>query len=193
MATAATEDDQAADKTAQSWVLAIYGSAITDIRWAKEQSWKVVQWSFALFGGIIALYRFPFANLKRPSWLVFPALAIGAAAGTIFYLLDLHRFAKESRHKTDRAEDEAPRIAHVVLGEPEREEPVEADALEQVKKRLGNRKKRDRNHRCILGVQIAVVVLSAILTVWGLSGIHALPDTSGTPAKTASSSQSTPQ
>lgn len=138
-------DDSDAER---AWFLTVYELAVADTRWAKEQSWRVVQWLFALFGAVLTLYRYPFARAEPWSFAVI-VLTLGAVSA--FYLWQLHAFAASARVKSSKIDQSMPSGVRKILGE----------------------RGRDPSHTTLLVVQLAALVLSCVLTIKGLWWIHA--------------------
>ena len=139
------------DNAEREWLAAVYDTAISDTRWAKEQGWRATEWSLVLSGGVLALYRYPFHT--APVWIF---VLISAALATLFnyYLCRLHVFAKKSRSRNDAIKKLMP---------------------EKVQYIVGNRGS-DPNHVGFLVVQIIVIWCSFGLVVAGLNWIHAKPN-----------------
>ena len=66
---------------------------VSDVRWAKEQGWKVLQWTVLLQA---AIYAASTQIGEVPVWVYFVLTLIVAFAASA-YLIDLHIFAKKSR------------------------------------------------------------------------------------------------
>jgi hypothetical protein len=131
------------------WLLALYQMSHSDVRWCKEQGWRAVSWTFALFGAISALYRYPFAKAPLcPFVIIVLAIMIAFA----FYARGLQSFAKEARERSDK---------------------IEARAPVEVRDLLASRG-TDPNYEFLLYIQIAIVALASGVTIAGLRWIHQL-------------------
>jgi hypothetical protein len=132
-------------KTRSDWLRLLYQLAHSDIRWAKEQGWRVVNWALLLFGASLALHKF----LLSASLWVFALLDAVIAVIAVLYLVDLHQFAVVSRETGSRIQGEVPEIGGVL-----------------------SHRKWDRDHVAYLVVKIAVVVVSLVLTVLALQSVR---------------------
>ena len=128
-------------KTRLDWLRLLYQLAHSDIRWAKEQGWRVVNWALLLFGASLALYKF---LLDTPLW-VFALLDAGIAVIAILYLVDLHQFAAVNRETGSRIQAQVPEVDGIL-----------------------SHRKLDRDHVAYLVVKLVVVVVSLVLTVLAL-------------------------
>ncbi len=75
------------------WEKLQYQNSISDIRWAKEQSWKAIQWIILLFAAISGLAL----KLKNEKVLI-EILSIFVAGIACYYLIDLYNFARKTRN-----------------------------------------------------------------------------------------------
>jgi hypothetical protein len=140
------EQDTDAEKKARSdWPRLFYQLAHSDIRWAKEQGWKVVNWALLLFGASLALYKF----LLDTSLWVFAFLDAVIAVIAIVYLVDLHQFAAGNRETASRIQAQVPEIDGIL-----------------------SHRKWDRDHVVYLVVKISIVVISLVLTVLALRSVR---------------------
>lgn len=93
-----------------SWLPTLYEIAHAEIRWAKEQGWRVVNWALVLFGGLIAV-----AKLLQPTpWYYFAALALLVLLAGYFFVDDLHESAASARGNADRIEKRIPGAAELL-------------------------------------------------------------------------------
>lgn len=134
----------------REWLATVYQTAIADTRWAKEQGWRATQWSLAMFGGLLALYKYPFQ--RAPVW-PFAIMSLLLAMLFTYYIINLHGFAVKSRSRNDEIKRSMP---------------------EPVREILGGRD-ADPNHVKFLIAQIVVIWLAFALCSAGLSWIHGNP------------------
>jgi hypothetical protein len=132
------EKSQALGDPPDDWVKIWYQTAHSDIRWAKEQGWRALQWTVVLLAGLVAAAR----QIGSIPQQVFLILIFTVAAFAIFYQADLHKFAKHSRSITE-------------------------GVLKKVPGRKENLPKRkfDPDHRLYLIVRIAVILGAAVFAV----------------------------
>ena len=129
------------NKTRLDWLRLLYQLAHSDIRWAKEQGWRVVNWALLLFAASLGLYKF----LHDVSLWVFALLDAGIGVIAILYLADLHQFAAVSRDTGSRIQAHMPKIDDILT-----------------------HRAWDRNHVAYFVVKVTVVVVSLVLTVLAL-------------------------
>jgi len=88
-----------------AWLRTLYQIAHSDTRWAKEQGWRVVNWTLLLFGALLAI-----AHLLMPhfSIIAFVIAGVFVLAVGICYLVDLHRWALRTRGNAERLEAQIP-------------------------------------------------------------------------------------
>jgi hypothetical protein len=131
----------AEQRTRSDWLRLFYQLAHSDIRWAKEQGWRVVNWALLLFGASLALYKF----LEDVSLWAFALLDAVVAVIAIVYLVDLHLFAAGNRETGSRIQSQVPGINGIL-----------------------SHRRWDRDHVAYLVVKISIVVISLVLTVLAL-------------------------
>lgn len=93
-----------------SWLRTFYETAQAEIRWSKEQGWRVVNWALVLFGGLIAVARI----LEPVPWYYFAALALLVLLAAFFFVDDLHDSAALARDNAGRIEREIPGVAELL-------------------------------------------------------------------------------
>lgn len=125
-----------------AWLRMLYQVAHSDTRWAKEQSWRVVNWGLLLFAANLGIYKF---LLEQVSPTVFALLDALVAVIAVLILLDLHRSASGTRATTSKIQAQIPDIDGIL-----------------------DRREVDREHVAYFGVQVAVVVVSLVLAVLAL-------------------------
>ena len=79
------------------WQKVLYQSYQSDIRWAKERGWRVVQGSVILLGALLAAEK----SIGGTAW-VWAGLAIALTVAAVLYLSDLYRFAAQSRSQVGK-------------------------------------------------------------------------------------------
>jgi hypothetical protein len=126
-------------KPNDEWCRVWYDAAHSDIQWAKERGWAALQSLVVLEAAFVAVKQTPWP-INHDALTV---LAAGAAIVATVYLVDLHRFAKNSRIIADRILD---------------------DVSEQ-KYYLGKRRARDRHHVFYLAAKLLMVGLATTLTI----------------------------
>ena len=131
----------------REWLSELYQLAHSDVRWAKEQGWRIASWTFALLAAILALYRDPFSHAPVCYFAIMVA-AIVISAGC--FLFDLDSFAREARTKSDSIETAMPERMKTIL--PKR------DAYP--------------NHASYLVVQLVSLLIAGAVTVLALNWIH---------------------
>lgn len=90
-----------------SWLRTLYETAHAEIRWSKEQGWRVVNWALVLFGGLIAV-----AKLLQPTpWYYFAAFALLVLLAAFFFVDELHDSAALARGNADGIEKQIPGAA----------------------------------------------------------------------------------
>ena len=77
------------------WVKILWQHLQSDIRWAKEQGWRSLQWVLLLLAALAT------TATKIPSWILIPAAFIVGVVG-VYYQCDLHEFAKRARTPSDK-------------------------------------------------------------------------------------------
>jgi len=127
------------DPEVASWLRSLYQLAHSDIRWMKEQGWRVVNWALLLYGAVLGIARFFLP--QTPPWL-FISVDVGILLVAIWYLVDLHLSGVSTRQTSARIEAQIPERAK--LWEPRTHDP---------------------NHVLYLGIQLAIVVVSFVLLV----------------------------
>jgi hypothetical protein len=120
------------------WKKLLVELAWSDIRWAKEQGWKVLQWSIVLLAAVYAASR-QLQDIPVGVYILF-VVAIGFIA--VWYLVDLHTFAKDSRD----------RFRTLAEGVSELSDVLSPSGF-------------DPDHKLYLAVQILVVSAAAIVLV----------------------------
>ena len=88
-----------------AWLRMLYQIAHSDIRWAKEQGWRVVNWTLLLYGALLGT-----AHLLTPHFSITAFVIAGVfvlAVGT-YCLVDLHRWALRTRGNAERLEAHIP-------------------------------------------------------------------------------------
>ncbi len=88
-----------------TWLRTLYGLAQSNIRWAKEQGWRVVGWYLALLGGILTLYKYLLSSV--PLW-VFVKLTIVLTLIAAWFLWRLNEAARSARATSIRIESTLP-------------------------------------------------------------------------------------
>lgn len=122
------------------WERLRYSGAFSDLRWAKEQGWRVTQWTVALVGAIYWL-----SKVVDGPFELFVALLAGTVVVSVSFLISLQGFAI-SRRADLRKYDAHDRYKSKVLDLPDKE----------------------NNHPVLFGVRIAVVVATAVLVAWAV-------------------------
>ncbi len=125
-------------KPPDDWAKIWFQNAHSDMRWAKEQSWRALQWAVVLFAALAA------AASKLPDLptTLFVILALCVAIIAIYYLLDLHWFGRRSRETSERLVREIPGRAEFL---PKRH--------------------TDPHHYALFVVRIAVVIAALVMTL----------------------------
>lgn len=139
------------------WHKIWFQHAHSDSRWAKEQGWKVSQWTVVLIAGLVAAGR-QLTTVPVEVW--FMALVL-IEAFAIWYLLDLHRFGKTSRDTSER-----------LLKKP--------DELKAWREDLLPKREKDPHHYTHLVARIVVVVAAGVIgaaVVW--AAYHTTPTIPG--------------
>jgi pheromone shutdown protein TraB len=88
---------QGDDTDVDEWRRAWYHEAVTDIRWAKDRAWSVLQGAVILLAALLTASK---TISAIPSWLYasFVALLVVVA---VFWLSDLNEFAKKARNSVE--------------------------------------------------------------------------------------------
>jgi hypothetical protein len=123
------------------WLLLLYEQSHSDIRWAKEQSWRVVNWALLLFAANLGIHKY----LSNFSVLYFGLLDAAVAIIAVVYLADLHNFAHCSRSNGLKIEKQVPGLDGFL-----------------------KRRDTDRNHIVYFVVKITVVLVSLVIAVIAL-------------------------
>jgi len=89
-------EDTPSPPDADTWLLTLYELSHSDVRWAKEQGWRAVNWAFLLFGALVPLAKI---LLPQVHLMAFATLVFMLAVLAIGYLTELHLFAAESRRR----------------------------------------------------------------------------------------------
>jgi hypothetical protein len=131
-----------------TWLRTLYQLAHANINWDKEQGWRVVGWSLALLGGLIAIYRSPLSKSHVWPFAVLVAVLVIVA---IWYLARLNKAAQLARATAVRIESTLP---HEILP-------------------LGERSTAGAQ-RIFLILQVLLLVVAGILTVIALVRIHGI-------------------
>ena len=77
-----------------AWLRTWYQLAHADVRWAKEQGWRVVNWGLLILGALVAVAKYASA---QASPIVFSLIGAAVVIVAIAWLVDLHRFAEYGR------------------------------------------------------------------------------------------------
>ena len=135
----AAPQEELEDHERASWLRTLYQVAHSDTRWAKEQSWRVINWTLLLFGGLLGI-----ARLLRPhvSITAFLIATVPVLVVAVFYLIGLHRWALSTRGTAERIEAQIPDIASVL-----------------------DRRRPGAKHYFYLTVQLAVVFVAFVFSV----------------------------
>ena len=139
-----TEPNDSHNNDSDNWRIAKYHEILTDIRWAKEHMSRVVQWTVLLQAALIAVSK----SISAISPWLYGALSIGVASTAIWWLIDLHRFGRNTRSRLDEL---------LKTMTPQSQES-----------------KFDRNHSRYLMVDILVVVFSTFIAAYGIFSLSAL-------------------
>ena len=123
------------------WLRLLYQLAHSDIRWAKEQGWRVVNWALLLYAANLGLHRL-LKDVPTTSFALLDA-AIGVIA--VVYLADLHHFASGTRASAFMIQAQIPGVGGFL-----------------------QHRQSDRNHVAYFVVQVAVVIVSLVLAVLAL-------------------------
>ena len=126
------------DDDRSSWLRTLYQIAHSDTRWAKEQGWRVVNWSLLLFAALLAVSKYVLAEV---SWIAFGVIAVLVVVVAIIFLLDLSQFGAGTRRTSSQIQKEIP------------------DASEILDQRSG-----DRDQTFYLTIQIVVLIVALALT-----------------------------
>lgn len=94
-----------------SWLQTFYKISQSETRWAKEQGWRVVNWTLTLFGALLAIQGFLFPNIP---WFVFPIIGFGVLLIAFFYLGKLHFYAATTRGNADRIEKKIGNVSEIL-------------------------------------------------------------------------------
>lgn len=127
------------DKEKGSWLRTLYQTAHSDIRWAKEQGWRVVNWALLLFAALLAIARYPLSSVPATAFAAVDALVLLVA---MVFLVELHLWAAATRRTAAKIEKE---IGDLVT--------------------LLERRAEDRNHYFYLVIQLLVVIAAFVLAV----------------------------
>ena len=119
------------DSETTSWLQTLYQVAHSDTRWAKEQGWRVVNWTLLLFGALLGIQKIV-PNLPLCAFLVGDAVVVFVAG---FYLIDLQSWSSGMRRTADKIENRIPNVASIL-----------------------ERRILDRNHYKYLVIQFLVIV-----------------------------------
>ncbi|MEK7815586.1 MAG: hypothetical protein AAB294_02060 [Pseudomonadota bacterium] len=89
-----------------AWLRTLYQLTHSDTRWAKEQGWRVVNWTLLLFGALLAI-----AHLLAPhfSLCAFVIAGLFLLAVGIYYLVGLHCWALSNRRSAEQLEAQIPK------------------------------------------------------------------------------------
>lgn len=88
-----------------AWLRTLYQLTHSDTRWAKEQGWRVVNWTLLLFGALLAIAKWPAPYFSLCAFVIANLflLAVG-----IYYLLDLHCWTQSNRKSAEQLEAQIP-------------------------------------------------------------------------------------
>ena len=95
-----------------SWLRTLYQIAHSDTRWAKEQGWRVVNWTLLLFGALLGLAKYLNPQISPIAFSFIYAVILIAA---IIYLVELHCWAKDTRSTSARIEEEIPDVEGILI------------------------------------------------------------------------------
>jgi hypothetical protein len=126
----------AEEDSRSEWEIAGYQEALADIRWAKERMGEIVQWAVILLGALTAVAR-TVSAFGSCSFVTFGVLVSGCA---IWWLIDLHLFARKTRDRVDSLLERAPAV-------------------------MRPKRPRDRNHVKYLAIQSIVIVIACAVAV----------------------------
>ncbi len=127
------------DPERTSWLRTLYQVSHSDIRWAKEQGWRIVNWTLLLFSALLGLAKYLHPQISPITFAYVDAVIVIVA---IVYLAELHIWAAGTRRTAAKIEDEIADVTTIL-----------------------ERRSHDRNHLFYLGVQLLVVVGACILVV----------------------------
>lgn len=109
-----SEGDRPRASDAGDWQRLYYQLAHSDIRWSKEQGWRVVNWALLLYGAVITIAQF---MLHTVSSLAFIVIGVFVAIVAIIWLVDLHSFGSKSRQVCRDISKSLPRESKHPSGE----------------------------------------------------------------------------
>ncbi len=135
----AAPQEELENRERASWLRTLYQIAHSDTRWAKEQGWRVVNWTLLLFGGLFGIAHLLRPHVSVTAFLIASVLVLVVA---VFYLIGLHRWALSTRGTAERIEAQIPDIASVL-----------------------DRRCPGEKHLFYLTVQLAVVLVAFVFAV----------------------------
>lgn len=88
-----------------AWLRTLYQLTHSDTRWAKEQGWRVVNWTLLLFGALLAIAKWLAPDFSLSAFVIANLflLAVG-----IYYLVNLHCWALSNRKSAEQLEAQIP-------------------------------------------------------------------------------------
>ena len=125
-----TNQQEKFDPESASWLRTMYQTSHSDTRWAKEQAWRVVNWTLVLFFGLLSIAEY--VKLSVPLFFISEVFLLAMA---IIYLCELHDSARNTRQTSARIENLIPDI-----------------------KRLLELRTCDKDHKLYLVTQMLVVI-----------------------------------
>lgn len=132
-------DQNNLDPEVVPWLRSLYQLAHSDLRWMKEQGWRVVNWALLLYGAVLGIAKFFFPQTAPITFILVDG---GILLLAIYYLVDLYLSEVSTRKTTERIEAQIPEGA-----------------------RLWEARSHDPNHVLYLYIRLSVVVVSFVLVV----------------------------
>ena len=130
------------------WRRTWFQNAHSDMRWAKEQGWKALQWIILLQAAATAAQ----SQLGNLDVRVFQGSVAGIGAVGVWYLIDLHLFGRSSRRTAEG----------LLIAVPGRDKYLP-------------RRTKDRHHVGLLVVRIVITVASTVFALLVILQHHRAP------------------
>ena len=132
-------DQNNQDQEVVSWLRSLYQLAHSDLRWMKEQGWRVVNWALLLYGAVLGIAKY---FLPQTTPIIFILVDVGILLLAIYYIDNLYHSEVSTRETTTCIGEQIPKKA-----------------------RLWEARSHDPNHVLYLYIRLSVVVVSFVLVV----------------------------
>jgi len=109
-----TAESDPTDPKQDPWLHTVYEVSNSDTRWAKEQAWRVINWSFLLLAALIPIAKILVSHV--PLWS-FTVVGLALVSFSWLELVRLYRFADQARARCNDIQTRV-RIDPLLVGTP---------------------------------------------------------------------------